>query len=84
MGFHSFIFLANSSSNLQLWADVSSNLLLSACMGHGLDGKNGEGGRVRWVGGLRREDCPHALRAVFITCNVQYIFIPLLHCKERL
>lgn len=88
MGFHSFIFLANSSSNLQLWADVSSNLLLSACMGHGLDGKNGADGRVRWIGELRRGDCPHALRTVFITCTYLYLFCTVKrvfrHLNERM
>ena len=54
VGFHSFIFLhCQLIFQFATVADVSSSLLLLACMGPGLGGTGGAGGgvNVRWAGG---------------------------------
>lgn len=69
-----FYFLGQLISQSAVEADVSFNLLSLACIGPGLGGTSSAGGGVRWVWGLRRGDCPHARRTVFVTCIYVYLF----------
>lgn len=44
-------------------------------------GTGGAGGGVRWVGGLRRGDCPHARREAYVerySLLCSYVFAALL------